>query len=118
MLFVRHRYPELVRYDQLGRYLFSVLKHDAGDFAGGPVVKTLPSNAGGAGSIPGWGAKIPQASRPKNKIKNRSRIVANSIKTLKIVHIKKSKNNTNKPTMLRQLRELLYFRCRSRYRSR
>ena len=50
-----------MRYDQLGRYLFSVLKHDAGDFAGGPVVKTLPSNAGGAGSIPGWGAKIPQA---------------------------------------------------------
>ena len=69
MLFGRHHYPELVRYDQLGRYLFSVLKHDAGDFAGGPVVKTLPSNAGGAGSIPGWGAKIPQASRPKKQNK-------------------------------------------------
>ena len=27
------------------------------DFPGGPVVKTLPSNAGGAGSIPGQGAK-------------------------------------------------------------
>ena len=39
----------------------------------------------------------------KNKIKNRSRIVVNSIKTLKIVHIKKSKNNTNKPTMLREV---------------
>ena len=33
------------------------------------MVKTLPSNAGGAGSIPGWGAKIPQASRPKKQNK-------------------------------------------------
>ena len=33
----------------------------------GPVVKTLPSNAGGAGSIPGWGAEIPCALRPKNQ---------------------------------------------------
>ena len=31
------------------------------------MVKTLPSNAGGAGSIPGRGAKIPHASRPKNR---------------------------------------------------
>ena len=38
-----------------------------GDFPGGPVVKTSPSNAGGAGSIPGWGAKIPHALRPKNQ---------------------------------------------------
>ena len=28
------------------------------DFPGNPVVKTSPSNAGGAGSIPGWGTKI------------------------------------------------------------
>ena len=28
------------------------------------MVKTLPSNAGGEGSIPGQGAKIPQASQP------------------------------------------------------
>ena len=35
-----------------------------GDFPGSPVVKTLPSNAGGVGSIPGWGAKIPHASQP------------------------------------------------------
>ena len=35
------------------------------DFPGGPVVKTLPSNAVGAGSIPGRGAKIPHASGPK-----------------------------------------------------
>ena len=31
------------------------------------MVKTLPSNAGGAGSIPGWGVKIPHASWPKNQ---------------------------------------------------
>ena len=29
------------------------------------MVKTSPSNAGGEGSIPGRGAKIPHASRPK-----------------------------------------------------
>ena len=37
------------------------------DFPGSTVVKTLPSNTGGAGSIPGRGAKIPPASRPKNQ---------------------------------------------------
>ena len=39
----------------------------AWDFPGGPVVKTSPSNAGGAGLIPGWGAKIPHASQPENQ---------------------------------------------------
>ena len=42
------------------------------DFSGGSVVKTSPSNAEGMGLIPGRGAKIPQASGPKqtkNKIK-------------------------------------------------
>ena len=29
------------------------------------MVKTSPSNAGVAGLIPGWGAKIPHASQPK-----------------------------------------------------
>ena len=38
-----------------------------GDFPGGPVVKSSPSNAEGVGSIPGWGAKIPRASWPKNQ---------------------------------------------------
>ena len=37
------------------------------DFLGGPVVKTSPSNAGGVGSIPGQGAKIPHASWPNNQ---------------------------------------------------
>ena len=52
------------------------------DFPGGPVVKTLPSNAGGVGSVSSLGATIPHASQPKNpKGKNRSNIVTNSIKT-------------------------------------
>ena len=34
-------------------------------FPGSAVVGNLPSNAGGAGSIPGGGAKIPRASWPK-----------------------------------------------------
>ena len=37
------------------------------DFPGSPVVKTLPSNAGGTGSIPGGGPKIPHALQPKNQ---------------------------------------------------
>ena len=63
-----------------------------GDFPGGSGVKTSPSNALGAGLIPGRGAKIPQASSlPPKKIKtyNRSNVVTISIKTLKMVHIKK-----------------------------
>ena len=42
-------------------------KIHTGDFPGGPVVKTLPSNAEGASSIPGWGAEIQHASRTKNQ---------------------------------------------------
>ena len=38
-----------------------------GDFPGGPVVMTSPLSAGGAGSSPGQGAKIPHASWPKNQ---------------------------------------------------
>ena len=54
------------------------------------MVKTAPSNAGAVGVIPGQGTKIPHASWPKKQnINNRSNIVANSRKTLKMVHIKK-----------------------------
>ena len=35
------------------------------------MIKTLPSNAQDAGSIPGQGAKIPHASRPTNQIQNK-----------------------------------------------
>ena len=37
------------------------------DFPGGLVVKTSPSNAGRAGSIRDWGAKIPHALWSKNQ---------------------------------------------------
>ena len=37
------------------------------DFPDCPVVKTLPSNAGGAGSIPGGGVKIPPVSQPQKQ---------------------------------------------------
>ena len=47
------------------------------------MVKTSPSNTGGAGLIPGQGAEIPHTSWPKNpKYKNRNNIVTPSIKTL------------------------------------
>ena len=38
------------------------------------MVKTLPSNAGGVGSIPGRGAKIPQALGPK-KLKHETEAI-------------------------------------------
>ena len=33
------------------------------DFPGGPMVETSPSNAGGTGSIPGQGTKIPYTQK-------------------------------------------------------
>ena len=50
------------------------------DFPGGPVVKTSPPNARCAGSISGWGTKIPHALWPKQS-RHGSNIVTNSIKT-------------------------------------
>ena len=38
-------------------------------FPGSPVLKTLPSNAGGASSIPGQGTKIPHAQGVVKKLK-------------------------------------------------
>jgi len=49
-----------------------VLKSPISDFPGGPGVKTLPSNTGGAGLIPSQGAKDPTylaAKKPKHKRK-------------------------------------------------
>ena len=43
------------------------------DLPGSPVVETLPSSAGGVGSIPGWRAKTPQASWPKQNIKKKKK---------------------------------------------
>ena len=53
------------------------------------MVKTSPCNTGNAGSIPVGETKIPYASGPKNQnIKNRSNVVTNSMKTLKMVRTK------------------------------
>ena len=41
-------------------------KRNKGDVPGGPVVKTSPSNAGGADSTRDQGAKTPHASGPRN----------------------------------------------------
>ena len=55
------------------------------------MVKTSPSNAGGAGLIPGQGAKIPHGLQPKNQnVKQKQYCNKNSIETLKMVHIKKN----------------------------
>ena len=39
-----------------------------GDFVGGPVVKTLPSNARSTGSVPGRGTKIPHVAECGQKL--------------------------------------------------
>ena len=68
---------------------------DAVGLLGDPVVKTLPSNTGDSSSIPGWGAKIPHASRLKNqniKQKQCCKILNKDFKNgphQKIYHIKK-----------------------------
>ena len=60
------------------------------DFLGGPLVKTSSSNVKGEGSIPGQGTEIPHGMWPKKQNPNtRSIISTNSIKTVKLVHIKK-----------------------------
>ena len=41
--------------------IFFKIKHRS-DFPGGPVIKNPPSNAGDAGSIPGWETKIPHGA--------------------------------------------------------
>ena len=65
-----------------------------GDFPGGPVVEALPSSAGGVGLIPGWGAKDPTCiTGQKTKTQNGGNIVTNSIKTLKMIHVKKNSWN-------------------------
>ena len=54
------------------------------------MVKTSPSNIGSAGSIPGWGAGIPHALRPKKPQQNQGVEQRQYCdRTLKMVHIKK-----------------------------
>lgn len=64
------------------------------------MVGTLPSTAGGASSIPGWGTGVLHASWPRNQnLRNRSNVVPSSVKTLKMNYnilkkdLKKKRNN-------------------------
>ena len=56
---------------------YSALKSNEWDFPGGPVVKTLPSNARDVGLIPGWGTEIPHASWPKKQNIRQKQYVTN-----------------------------------------
>ena len=47
------------------------------------------SRAGGAGLIPGQGDRVPRALQPKNQSKEQEQYLTNSVRTLKMVHIKK-----------------------------
>ena len=60
---------------QLHIYFLILKANTFQDFPGGPVVKTSPSSAGGAGSIPGQGAKIPQTSQLKKKTKHKTEAI-------------------------------------------
>ena len=53
-------------YIQVSLIVITQLKYHR-DFPGGAVVKILPSNAWGTGSIPSREAKITRALRPKNQ---------------------------------------------------
>ena len=59
-----------------------------GDFPGSPVVKTWPSSAGGV-RVQSLVRKLRTYMPPgqKSKTKNRSNIVTDSLKTLRMVHI-------------------------------
>ena len=71
------------------------------DFPGRPGVKNSPPSAGGEGSIPGRGAKIPYASRPKNQhIKQKQYCNKFNKDFKKMVHIKKKKSKKKKSRRL------------------
>ena len=63
--------------------------HGIGEFPGIPMNKTLPSSVGGTGSILGLQTKNPYSSRPKNQNIKEKQCVKKSMKTLKMVDIKK-----------------------------
>ena len=69
------------------------------DFPGGPVVGTLPSNAGSEGLNPGRGAKISHASRPKNQNIKQKQYCNKFNKDFKNGPHQKKKNLKKKPTM-------------------
>ena len=60
------------------------------DFPGGPVVKTLPSKAGGVHVTPGQISKIPHALRSKYQNTEQKQYCNNCNKDCKMDHIKKN----------------------------
>ena len=52
------------------------------------MVQTWTFSVGGASSIPDQAIRIPHASGPKTKTEDRSNIIAKSLKTLKMIHLK------------------------------
>ena len=64
------------------------------DFPGSSVVETSPSNEEGTGLIPRWVAKIPHTSGPKHQNIQQKQYYKNSIKTLKMIHLKKKKKTS------------------------
>ena len=55
------------------------------------MVKTLPYNSVGLGSIPGQGANILHVLQlKKQNINNKNNTATNSIKTFKMVHVEKN----------------------------
>ena len=78
------------------------------------MVKTLPSNAGVAGSIPGPGVQIPHASRSKtnkqtNKNTDRNNIVTNLIKNLRMKKISKTQGSPRRTGGQGALEDTLWF---------
>ena len=51
--------------------------------------RTSPFSAGGTGSDPGWGAKLPHASRPKNQNMEQMQYCNKFNKNFKNIYIKK-----------------------------
>ena len=60
------RGPNSVRIALIDK-IMGYFKNLSRDFPGDPVVKILPSNAGGVGLIPHWGAKIHMPESQKTK---------------------------------------------------
>ena len=77
----------------------SILVENLGfGFPGCLVVKTLPSNAGGMGSIPGWGDKIHHALQPQTQNIKERQYGYKFNKYFKMFYIKK-KNLKNKKNL-------------------
>ena len=60
-----------------------------------PRVKTMPPKAEGVGLIPGWEARTPRASQPKNQNIKQKQYCSQFNKYFKMVYIQKKFKNKN-----------------------